>query len=98
MDYVTLNKEEVERISFETVQSLPVDQFEAAVADKDVDLSDDQLRVLLHTYEADHLRTSIRNEFGPDFPAPPGGVPAVNTGQLEELARRIDVLKGRLKL
>lgn len=98
MDYVTLNEEERERISYETVQTLAVDQFEEAVGDDTIDLGDDQLKTLLHSYEADHLRQSIRDRVGPDFPAPPGGPAAVNAGLIEELERRITVLRKRLKL
>lgn len=98
MDYVTLTEDEIERISFETVHTLPVDQFEEAVGDEAIALDEAQLRALLHTYEADHLRASIRAKVAPDFPAPAGMPPAHNPAQTEELERRIAVLKQRLSL
>lgn len=98
MKYETLTEEEQRRISFETVQGLPVDQFEAALSDTAILLDDEELRGLLHTLEADHVRATVRAEVAPEFPAPPGGPPASNPGLVGELERRIEAVKAHLKL
>ncbi len=96
MDYITVDADEQERLAFEVVGSLAVDQFEAALQDETVLLDEEQLRNHLHVLEQDHVRQSVRARVAPAAPLP--GTLASTEAQVEDLERRIEAVKERLGL
>jgi hypothetical protein len=97
MEYQTLSEPEQARIAFEVIQTLPVDQFEAALEDDSFTLEEPALTTYLNQLESEHLRASVRASVSSDFPAPPGSAPAANPAALDELEKRIAAIKKRLK-
>lgn len=90
-----MSEDELERLSFEVVVSLPVDQFEKALADDSILLDEEQLRTHLRVIEHDHVRHSVRAKVFSD--SDPSGEPVgYNPAIIEELERRAEAIKERL--